>query len=366
MLLRSSWEASHISDPHHLLTLDAYELRQGSSLSRPVPLRDFIEYGLWFQRQVVPDLDHRNVAHIERSPGGFRVILEDHATLTARRVAVAAGIARFAYRPAAFDGIPAQLASHTSDHHDLAVLAHKRVLVVGAGQSAVESAALLAERGAEVEMLLRRPCVRWLRKYTSVFSRIGSIRRLMYPPSDVGPPILNRIVAEPELFKLFPNRWQDAIAYRCIRPAATSWLQQRVSRVRITTGVIISSLRTTSNGVAIRLSDGTVRSADHILLATGYRVDISRYPFLGSDLVAGVRCSNGYPELSAGFESSVPGLHFIGATAALSFGPVMRFVSGTPYTARTLTRKIAGSSSVRTAQEETPVWSERLSSIQQR
>src|ERR1700758_3940455 len=88
MLLRSSWEASHISDPHNQLTLDAYESRRGCSLSRPVPLRDFINYGLWFQRQVVPDLDHRKVAHVERTSDGFRVVLEGDASLTCRRVVV--------------------------------------------------------------------------------------------------------------------------------------------------------------------------------------------------------------------------------------------------------------------------------------
>ena len=76
------------------------------------------------------------------------------------------------------------------------------------------------------------------------------------------------------------------------------------------------------------------------MLATGYRVDISRYAFLAADLAKKLDCIQGYPRLGTGFESSVPGLHFLGAPAAWSFGPLMRFVSGTTYAARALARTI--------------------------
>src|SRR5215468_2416670 len=57
MMVRSVWEASHISDPRGALTLDAYVKEKGLRLPRPMPLSDFIRYGRWFQQQVVPDLD---------------------------------------------------------------------------------------------------------------------------------------------------------------------------------------------------------------------------------------------------------------------------------------------------------------------
>jgi len=59
-------------------------------------------------------------------------------------------------------------------------------------------------------------------------------------------------------------------------------------------------------------------------------------------LVQSVRLVGGYPALSAGFETSLPGLHFLGASAARTFGPLMRFVAGTKYAARALTRCILG------------------------
>ena len=60
------------------------------------------------------------------------------------------------------------------------------------------------------------------------------------------------------------------------------------------------------------------------------------------ELVASLDLADGYPKLTRGLESSVPGLHFLGAPAAFSFGPIMRFVAGTWYAAPALARRIAG------------------------
>jgi len=112
--------------------------------------------------------------------------------------------------------------------------------------------------------------------------------------------------------------------------------------VRITIGRVILSASPVGRQVRLRLDDGTERCVDHIVLATGYQVDVSRCAFLAQDLVQSVRLVGGYPALSAGFETSLPGLHFLGASAARTFGPLMRFVAGTKYAARALTRCILG------------------------
>ena len=193
---------------------------------------------------------------------------------------------------------------------------------------------------------MRAPQVRWLTRSGWLHNHLGPIRPLLYPPTDVGPPGLNLIVAAPALFKRFPQKLQDRIAYRCIRPAATGWLFNRMDGVTISTGCnvvsAVPSAQTTRAGVRMTLDDGTERYADHVLLATGYRVDVRRHAFLAPELAKSIMCTRGYPQLAPGFESSVPGLHFLGAPAAISFGPLMRFVSGTGYTAKALTRSLAG------------------------
>jgi hypothetical protein len=94
--------------------------------------------------------------------------------------------------------------------------------------------------------------------------------------------------------------------------------------------------------VILKLDDGSKREADHVVLGTGFHVDVARYDFLAPGLVRSLRLADGSPVLGTGLESSVPRLHFVGAPAAQTFGPVMRFVVGTAYAAPALTRTILG------------------------
>ena len=343
MFLRSSWEASHIADPDRRLTLDRFQTSQNVQLSKPIPLGGFIEYGRWFQQQVAPDVDQRRVTRVEQTSNGFSLSLEDDDCVHAACVVVATGIAPFAHRPPQFDGLPPDLVSHTSEHRDLRRLGRARIVIVGGGQSALESAALLAEADVEVEVIVRKSDVHWLdQKLAWLKSEANPVRRLFYPPTDVGPPGLNWIVATPGLFRRLPFRLQEKVAYRSIRPAGAGWLLPRVGEVRFTTGRAITSVSPAGAGIRLKLDDGTERCVHHVLLATGYRVDVSLYNFLSPKLLKEVQRVEGYPLLGPGFESSLPGLHFLGAPAARSFGPVSRFVSGTPYAARALARRIAG------------------------
>jgi len=270
MLLRSSWDACHIADPHCTSTLDNYSASQNVPVPRPVPLDRFIDYGRWFQKRIVPDVDRRRVVGIEKTGRGFRLDLNDGDCVQVQRVIVATGISLFARRPPQFSGLPLTLVSHTSEHRNLKRFAGQRMVVIGAGQSALETAALLHEIGAEVELLARQPRVRWLdQKMRWLKSEANPIRPLLYPRTDVGPPGLNLIVATPELFKRLPRPLQEKIAYRSIRPAGTGWLVPRVREVRITTGVEVSSARATGECLSLDLSDGSKRALDHVMLATG-------------------------------------------------------------------------------------------------
>jgi cation diffusion facilitator CzcD-associated flavoprotein CzcO len=341
MLLRSPLPGTHLSDPDGALNLQGYQAACGNHILAPLPLHRFIDYGRWFQRQAVPNLDRRKVERLEKAGTDFRLTTEDGEILKARRVIVAAGIMPFAWRPPQFKFLPSELASHTCEHRDLTHFAGKKVIVVGGGQSALESAALLHELGADIEVLVRAPLVRWLwrRPWAHTFPPVA---RLLYAPPDVGQAGISQLVARPDWFRRLPRVLQNNLGKRAIRPAGAAWLKSRCQDIPITTGRAVLSATSVGEGVALKLSDGSERRADHVLLATGYRVDISRYPFLTRELLTSIRRVEGYPQLDAGFESSVPGLHFLGAPAAWSFGPLMRFVAGTDFTSRAVTRKILG------------------------
>ena len=107
-----------------------------------------------------------------------------------------------------------------------------------------------------------------------------------------------------------------------------------------TVGRAVGAATPAGDGVELVFEDGSSRRADHIILGTGFRIDVRRYPFLGPDLLGALDQAGGYPMLGPGLESSVTGLHFLGAPAAWSYGPLMRFVAGTPFTAGTLTEHV--------------------------
>jgi FAD-dependent urate hydroxylase len=335
MLLRSSWEASHIADPTGSLTLDRYRTVSSNHLPAPVPLDRFVDYGLWFQKSAVPDLDRRKITSVEAESGGFRVWLEDGEELRARRFIVAGGIAPFAWRPPEFSSLPPSLVGHSSEYANLRPFRGKRVAVIGAGQSALESAALLDEIGAEVEVLARTPHIHWL-GWKARLERLGPASKLLFSWTDVGPAGISRLVSVPAAMRVLPQKWQDSLRKRSIRPAGAHWLVGRLKDVRVTTGTRVACAVEEGGRVRLTLSDWTVRIVDRVLLGTGYRIDVNRYAFLSAGLRQRLRVVDGFPELARSFRSSIPGLYFLGAPAARSFGPLMYFVSGTRFASRTL------------------------------
>jgi len=345
MLLRSNWTATQIASPDESLSLEAFQTATDNSFGVPVPLERFVEYGKWYQSQAVPDLDLRGVSRVGKEQNGFHVILDNGEVLRSHRVIIAAGIGPFAWRPREFDSLPSSLASHTSEHRDFGELAGKKVLIVGAGQSALESAALLRERGGEPEVVARSTKIHWLQGWASktLHQRLGRlVRRTLYAPTDVGPAGISQLLARPDLVRRLPRSLQNRLRKRAVRPAGARWLVARLQNVPIRLGRLVRSANPLGQQVRVRLDDGSERIVDHVLLGTGYRVDVSRYEFLSTELREAICCFNGYPVLRDGFETSVDGLHILGAPAAWSFGPLMQFVSGTHYASQALIRCIAG------------------------
>lgn len=339
MLLRSPWAGSHLADPQNRLSLDTYRVLHGKqNLAYPIPVDDFIGYGRWFHEQLPVQADRRKVVKTERAQEGFRLTLEDGQAIDAGRVVIAGGIQPFAYWPELFQGFPKSLVTHTSEVRDFRKFRDKRVLVIGAGQSALEAAAFLQEASAQAEVLIRNSTLRWLgrRKWT----HSPAISWMLYGSADVGPAGLSLLVQRPNMFKLLPRKTHDRWAKRAIRPAVSHRLECCIRKVRIDNDRFVVHAKAAGEKLRVRLNDGSERDVDHLMLGTGYRVNVAQYPFLSPELVDSFKIVDGYPCLGKGFETTLPGLHFIGAPAAWSFGPLMRFVAGTEFSAPTLAKAI--------------------------
>ena len=338
MYLKSEGLASSLSDPAGASTLRRYaELhdRPYADLGLPVALDLFTDYGRWFQQREVPHLEERDVASLARAGTGFELGLSDGSTLLADRVVLATGMGAFAHVPEQLAGLPPTRITHTSAHDDMAPFAGQDVVVLGAGQSALEAAALLAEAGARPTVLVRRPTTYW---NINPAGR-GLPARIRHPISRLGPGW--RLLAcdrLPWVFRRLPAARRIDIVRRALGPAGGWWLKERVDGV--VPVVLAAEVRSARlEGEALELTvqgaDGEwTLPADRVLAGTGYRVDLTRLAFLDDGLRSAIRTQAGYPVLNGRFESSVPGLHFVGLPAAGSFGPVQRFVCGAGFAAR--------------------------------
>jgi cation diffusion facilitator CzcD-associated flavoprotein CzcO len=334
--------ATGIADLDDSLSLDAFAHANADAATRPLPIETFIAYGEWFQRHAVPDLDRRKVTRVGPGANGFELRLEGGDTVEAGRVVVALGLKNQDFRPAEFAGLPERLVSHSCEHADFEQFRGRRVAVVGRGQSACESAVLLREAGAQAELLCRGP-IHWIGSETpghGATSFAWRLHEMMTPTFSVGPFPLNWLVDAPALMHRIPPALRDRIGTRCLRPAATAWLRPRWGEIAVAGARAVRDAQPAGERIRLRLDDGAALDVDHVVLATGYRIDIAKYRILAPELLHRIDCVEGSPVLAQGFESSVPGLHFVGASAVASFGPMMRFVAGTVYTGPALAHAV--------------------------
>jgi FAD-dependent urate hydroxylase len=336
MALKSPWSASSLSDPKGSFTLDAYVRDHRVPHQEPVPIGLFLKYGEWFRERAVGAVDTTPVACVKQGRHGFVLQLEDGSEVTASRVVMATGIQGFPNIPDFAQGLPRNLVLHTGDHLRFDLYSGMRVGVVGAGQSALETAIFLHEAGAQVEVITRGP-IRWADR--RLYERGGITRKVFYPPADVGPVGLNWLVAAPSLFRLIPSRQRTALGRRAIRPSGAKWLRPRFApEIRTTTYAKVERMSSSGKALEVLTSDGVSRRLDRVVLGTGYRPDIGRVQILDDQLRLHIRQSGGYPLLDRRFQSSVSGLHFVGAMAGYTFGPLCRFVAGAGVAARAVAR----------------------------
>jgi len=312
-----------------------------------LPLEVFVAYGESFQARFVPNVERKLLSFVESRSDGFRATFDDGEVVNVRRIVFAVGVYPFRHVPEALCGLPAEVLSHSGDFGPLGRLMGKQVAVIGSGASATDLAALLQERGALVSLISRTPQL----NFAKPPRRRSVIARLINPNCAIGTGwALKACAAMPQLIHLLPEAQRRRFANaKEFGPLGCAFMKDRViGKVPL---FLARSLETAKiHGAKVRLhlvkNDGTreVLQTDHVLAATGYRIDLNRLGILDPVLLKHVRTKQDAPLLSAHYETSVPGLHFIGPASASSFGPVARFVFGAthppPHLARYLLRAL--------------------------
>ena len=342
MLLKSEGFASDLYHPAGELSLRQYCRDAGLSyrdIGEPVPMERFIAYGLAFQARFVPQLERKEVRLIRRDGGSFIVLTSGGETHRARRVVVATGISHFGWMPPQLENHSPELVSHSCAHSRLARFAGRRVGVVGGGSSAIDIAALLHEAGASVEVIARRQAIAF---HDHTPEPRPLLRRIAAPWSGLGVGWRSRLCTDaPLLFHAMPERLRLVVVKRHLGPAPGWFMKERVvGRFPLHLGATLTGVEARDGRVRVRFEragGGETREFEHVIAATGYRAEVRRLPFLDAALLGETRTVEGTPVLNRSFESSVPGLYYVGLASANSFGPLVRFAFGAGFTARRLT-----------------------------
>ncbi len=347
MFLKSQGFASNLSDPAGTHTLAAFCLataRPYRDYGLPVSLETFLAYGDWFQAAHAPDLEETLVTEVSGQGGAFTLHLADGSTARARQVVVAAGVQHFAVVPDLLAGLPPAVCTHSSAHTELSAFTGQRVIVVGAGQSALELAALLHENGAAVQLVARRAKVAWNGQPLALDRPL--LQRLREPEAGLGSGWSTWFYSEhPELFRHLPESTRVYRSRTALGPAGASWLRERVEgQFPVLTSHTLAGAETVADGVALtfRTPNGTTArlTADHVIAATGYRPDLDRLTFLEPAIRKQLETVAGAPAVRRDYQTSVPGLYVTGPAVAATMGPVMRFVFGTKHAAHTVARGV--------------------------
>jgi len=338
MNLKSLGFATSIPTPDGHPTFPEYCRANGLEDYEPIEFHTFAEYGLKVQRDLVPNAEETLVTAVCRQNDEFVLTLETGERLTAKRVVVAVGQTYFARIPEILKAVPTERVTHTWGPKDFAAYTGKDVVVVGGGSSALETAVLLHEHGANVQVVARSEAYigghgprEWERPL---------IERIRVPISTIGHGRENWVLEHlPWLMHYLPAQKRIPFTRKHLGPAAAWWLRARLDGyVPIKTHTALLEARLESDKVTLRVHEAGVGEyeieADHVIAGTGYQPDVESLTFLGKDLKRQVQLWDKAPRLSRHFESSVPGLYFIGPIAAESFGPLVRFVAGASYSVR--------------------------------
>jgi FAD-dependent urate hydroxylase len=317
MFLRSACDW-HL-DPQNVHTIEAYLQEEGKTSGdvEPLSLDFYLAYVDWFRKQKKVEPRGVYVERLDHDGRSFVATTSDGETINAKKVVLAPGFKHFANVPEELRAkLPENNFEHTCNFTDFTAARQKRYLIIGGRQSAYEWAALLLESGAAAVHLSHR--------HPSPTFEIAEWDWVKL--------IVDSMVEDPNYFRRLPQTEKDAISHRMWaegRLKLEPWLEPRLNdaRLRVYPNTELATCTQHETGeLTATLTNGETFNVDHVVLATGYKVDIAKLPLLAAgNLLNQLEMRNGFPVLDDHFQTSIPGLFITSMPAGQDFGPFFGF-----------------------------------------
>ena len=253
--LKSFCFATNLSTPKPGFSFADFNRPRGLETFEPCSMGNFAAYGQWFQKNNVPDVEPVDVAGLSQVDDGFAVTTALGERFMAANIVIATGLANFAHTPSVLASLPTGLAIHTSDITSFNPFKGKSVAIIGAGQSALEAAALLHEAGALPHLLVREDKILW---HTRVLQNRSLWQRIRKPMSGLGVgPKAWALFNYPGALNRLPEGWRTGLAKNHLPPEGAWWLRTRVENlVPVSYQTSVLDARETGGRAALRLHFG--------------------------------------------------------------------------------------------------------------
>jgi thioredoxin reductase len=305
--------------PQGIYTIDKYletkELKPEDV--EPLSLDFYLSYTEWFQEQIKVQIQESLAQRLDHLNNQFVATLDDGQTITASNALLAIGFRYFKNVPTELaEIIPPKRFSHTCDFVNFDSLMGKRCLIIGGRQSAYEWAALINETGAAMIHISHRHEIP------------------QFTQSDWAwvSPMMGTMTENPDWFRNLPKQKRKEIEQRFWaegRLKLEPWLWPRIDKENIKiwpSSRVVACKELPTGELEVKLDVGERLTVDHIILATGYKVNMENVPFLAAgNTLSKLKIQEGSPVLDENFQSNIPGLFITSMAATKDFGNFFAF-----------------------------------------
>lgn len=320
MSIRSDWHSSEIYSPDDRYSVKDFiyknypESEANKIMSHKLPIDVFRKYLKYIEKDIPYSIQPYNVVKLNKTNTGFIAELENGEKIESETVIIATGVEAHKYLPQSLQNLNSASLIHTWKVHDYANWKNKKVLVIGAGQSAGECIVHLYDNNE----------ITWLTRKEPIF---------FSEPLNLPTPIFKFTLHVSPYFYFMPNWMRKKFGKIFVITTITPDLKEKTMSDRVKRVYEdVDNIGLEMRGEKI-YSKKLNQEFDGVVASTGYKININNLKFVDATLLNSIKASENFPLLNFDFETSVKNLFIVGALSEPHYGPAQKFIMGTRHAA---------------------------------